>query len=79
MIESSKSFHFNSFYILINIIMFSRFAIWNTIIGSSLLAMPWSVERAGLGLALILMLTVSTLAVYTAYRLLNVQLHHGMR
>lgn len=59
--------------------MFSRFAIWNTIIGSSLLAMPWSVERAGLGLALILMLTVSTLAVYTAYRLLNVQLHHGMR
>ncbi|XP_065199591.1 sodium-coupled neutral amino acid transporter 9 homolog isoform X2 [Planococcus citri] len=53
------------------------FAIWNTIIGSSLLAMPWSVQRAGLAVALVLMLFVSTLAVYTAYRVLTVQFLHG--
>lgn len=53
------------------------FAIWNTIIGSSLLAMPWSVQEAGLGVSFILMFFVASLAVYTAYRLLKVQLQHG--
>lgn len=39
--------------------------------------MPWSVQRAGLAAALLLMILVSTLAVYTAYRLLAVQFIHG--
>ncbi|XP_050423170.1 sodium-coupled neutral amino acid transporter 9-like isoform X2 [Adelges cooleyi] len=54
-----------------------RFAIWNTIMGTSLLAMPWSVERAGLVMGLILMFAIAGLCLYTSNRILSVQVLHG--
>ncbi|KAF4526206.1 hypothetical protein B566_EDAN001890 [Ephemera danica] len=53
------------------------FAIWNTIMGSSLLSMPWGVERAGLGGGLLLMIGMSSLCLYTSWRLLRVNAKHG--
>lgn len=58
------------------LIIFS-FAIWNTIMGTSLLAMPWSVERAGLVMGLLLMFSIAALCLYTANRILKVQVLHG--
>jgi sodium-coupled neutral amino acid transporter 9 len=55
------------------------FAIWNTIMGSSLLSMPWGVERAGLGGGLLLMVGMSSLCLYTSWRLLRVNSKHGKR
>ncbi|VVC32521.1 Amino acid transporter, transmembrane domain [Cinara cedri] len=53
------------------------FAIWNTIMGTSLLAMPWSVERAGLLMGLLLMFIIAGLCLYTSNRILKVQVLHG--
>ncbi|XP_059483477.1 neutral amino acid transporter 9-like isoform X2 [Neocloeon triangulifer] len=53
------------------------FAIWNTIMGSSLLSMPWGVSQAGLGGGLILMLFMSTICLYTTWRLLKINQLHG--
>ncbi|KAL4119769.1 hypothetical protein QTP88_012544 [Uroleucon formosanum] len=53
------------------------FAIWNTIMGTSLLAMPWSVERAGLVMGLLLMFVIAALCLYTSNRILRVQVLHG--
>lgn len=53
------------------------FAIWNTIMGTSLLAMPWSVERAGLVMGLFLMFVIAGLCLYTSNRILSVQVLHG--
>uniref|UniRef100_A0A914XPY3 Amino acid transporter transmembrane domain-containing protein n=1 Tax=Plectus sambesii TaxID=2011161 RepID=A0A914XPY3_9BILA len=47
------------------------FSIWNTMMGTSLLAMPWALYQAGLGLGLFLMLAVAALALYTAYRIVE--------
>ncbi|TMS38164.1 hypothetical protein L596_004946 [Steinernema carpocapsae] len=47
------------------------FSIWNTMMGTSLLAMPWALEQAGLGWGLFLMLTMAFIAVYTAYRVIE--------
>lgn len=63
-------------YLYSNILFFS-FAIWNTIMGTSLLAMPWSVERAGLVMGLLLMFFIAGLCLYTANRILKVQVLHG--
>lgn len=51
-------------------IIFS-FSIWNTMMGTSLLAMPWALQQAGLGLGLILMLLMAFIALYTAYRIVQ--------
>lgn len=59
-----------------NNVVFS-FAIWNTIMGTSLLAMPWSVERAGLLMGLLLMFVIAGLCLYTSNRILKVQALHG--
>lgn len=48
------------------------FAIWNTMMGTSLLSMPWAVEQAGLALGLMLTVIVSGLCLYTAHRILQV-------
>ncbi|XP_065347809.1 neutral amino acid transporter 9-like isoform X1 [Cloeon dipterum] len=53
------------------------FAIWNTIMGSSLLSMPWGVSQAGLGGGLILMVFMSTICLYTTWRLLKINQLHG--
>eukprot|EP00049_Salpingoeca_infusionum_P022365 m.6332 g.6332 ORF g.6332 m.6332 type:complete len:656 (+) comp5145_c0_seq2:331-2298(+) len=41
-------------------------SIWNTMMGTSVLAMPWCIQQAGLGLGIGLMLVVAALAFYTA-------------
>lgn len=39
--------------------------------GSSLLAMPWAVQQAGLLLGIFLILAVGALSLYTAYRIVQ--------
>ncbi|XP_072944870.1 sodium-coupled neutral amino acid transporter 9 homolog isoform X2 [Epargyreus clarus] len=53
------------------------FSVWNTIMGSSLLAMAWGVERAGLAAALLLLALMAALCLYTAHLLLRVNHYHG--
>lgn len=53
------------------------FAIWNTMMGTSLLSMPWALEQAGLGMGLLMMAFVSGLCLYTAYRILQVYTIHS--
>ncbi|XP_014239473.1 sodium-coupled neutral amino acid transporter 9 homolog isoform X2 [Cimex lectularius] len=43
------------------------FAVWNTMMGTSLLAMPWGIERAGLLMGPLLTIFVGALCLYTAY------------
>ncbi|KAL0277842.1 UNVERIFIED_CONTAM: hypothetical protein PYX00_004982 [Menopon gallinae] len=53
------------------------FAVWNTIMGSSLLTMPWGIERAGLVTGIVFMLIMGAICLYTSYLLLRVQQLHG--
>ncbi|KYM93691.1 PREDICTED: sodium-coupled neutral amino acid transporter 9-like [Cyphomyrmex costatus] len=53
------------------------FSIWNTILGSSLLTMPWGITMAGFFPAVILNLLMSGLCLYTAYRLVVAHAYHG--
>lgn len=39
--------------------------------GTSLLAMPWALYQAGLGLGILLMLLMALVAFYTAYRVVE--------
>ncbi|CAH1992873.1 unnamed protein product [Acanthoscelides obtectus] len=55
-----------------------RFAIWNTTMGSSLLAMAWGVVRTGFFPAVIIMLAISGLCLYTTHVLLSVNKKHGI-
>jgi len=48
------------------------FAVWNTMMGTSLLSMPWAVEQAGLVAGLCLILTMAAVCFYTAYCILKV-------
>uniref|UniRef100_A0A0N5BL15 Sodium-coupled neutral amino acid transporter 9 homolog n=1 Tax=Strongyloides papillosus TaxID=174720 RepID=A0A0N5BL15_STREA len=47
------------------------FSIWNTMMGTSLLAMPWAISQAGLLLGIFLVLGMAGLALYTAYRIVQ--------
>ncbi|XP_076301247.1 uncharacterized protein LOC143219197 isoform X4 [Lasioglossum baleicum] len=53
------------------------FSIWNTILGSSLLTIPWGIQMAGFFPGIILILIMSGLCLYTAYCLLRVHKYHG--
>ncbi|KAK2588651.1 hypothetical protein KPH14_006417 [Odynerus spinipes] len=53
------------------------FSIWNTILGSSLLTMPWGIQMAGFFPGIILVLAMAALCLYTAYRLIVVHQYHG--
>ncbi|XP_011693231.1 PREDICTED: sodium-coupled neutral amino acid transporter 9-like isoform X2 [Wasmannia auropunctata] len=53
------------------------FSIWNTILGSSLLTMPWGIAMAGFFPGIILNLLMSGLCLYTAYRLVVAHAYHG--
>lgn len=44
------------------------FSIWNTMMGTSLIAMPWGIMQSGLLFGTILMLMMASIAFYTAYR-----------
>ncbi|KAF5406146.1 Sodium-coupled neutral amino acid transporter 9 [Paragonimus heterotremus] len=43
------------------------FTIWNTMMGTSILAMPWAIGQAGFSFGIVLMLLVAGIACYTAY------------
>lgn len=47
------------------------FSIWNTMMGTALLTMPWALNQAGLVLGLIFMISMGLLAFYTAYRVVE--------
>nr|XP_054764312.1 sodium-coupled neutral amino acid transporter 9 homolog isoform X2 [Lytechinus pictus] len=47
------------------------FSIWNTMMGTSLLSMPWALQQAGFAMGLVLMLTMAALAMYTCYRVIQ--------
>ncbi|CAJ0601726.1 unnamed protein product [Cylicocyclus nassatus] len=47
------------------------FSLWNTMMGTSLLAMPWALQQAGLFWGIFLMLALALLCFYTAYRVLE--------
>ncbi|XP_069692761.1 sodium-coupled neutral amino acid transporter 9 homolog isoform X3 [Periplaneta americana] len=52
------------------------FAVWNTIMGSSLLTMPWGMQNAGLLMGIITIVAMGGLCLYTAHKILQVQMHH---
>lgn len=47
------------------------FAIWNTMMGTSLLSMPWAISQAGFAGGILLVLAIGLLCLYTAYRVLS--------
>ncbi|XP_014488663.1 PREDICTED: sodium-coupled neutral amino acid transporter 9-like isoform X2 [Dinoponera quadriceps] len=53
------------------------FSIWNTILGSSLLTMPWGIAMAGFFPGIIIIFMMSGLCLYTAYRLIAAYEYHG--
>jgi len=66
------------FYIFVyNTNYASSFSVWNTIMGSSLLTMPWGVQNAGLLMGIITIVMMGGLCLYTTHKLLQVQMKHG--
>lgn len=47
------------------------FSVWNTMMGTSLLSIPWAIEQAGFALALILMVLMAGLCLYSCYLILK--------
>uniref|UniRef100_A0A915P5Y4 Amino acid transporter transmembrane domain-containing protein n=1 Tax=Meloidogyne floridensis TaxID=298350 RepID=A0A915P5Y4_9BILA len=57
--------------------MVTIFSIWNTMVGTSLLAVPWALQQAGLVLGIFLMLLMAGIAFYTAYRIIEKSLQQN--
>lgn len=53
------------------------FSIWNTIMGTSILTIPWAIHQAGFFLAISLMLGATAICLYTAWRILKIHSIHG--
>ncbi|CAB3406200.1 unnamed protein product [Caenorhabditis bovis] len=47
------------------------FSIWNTMMGTSLLAMPWALQQAGLVWGIVIMLVMAALCFYTAFIIID--------
>nr|CAB3266261.1 putative sodium-coupled neutral amino acid transporter 9 [Phallusia mammillata] len=47
------------------------FAIWNTMMGTSLLSMPWGLGQAGFTFGVVIIVLTGCLTLYTAYRVLQ--------
>nr|XP_006813416.1 PREDICTED: putative sodium-coupled neutral amino acid transporter 9-like [Saccoglossus kowalevskii] len=47
------------------------FSVWNTMMGSSLLCMPWAIGEAGLVLGVFFLVFMAVLTCYTAYRVIR--------
>ncbi|XP_044763424.1 sodium-coupled neutral amino acid transporter 9-like isoform X2 [Coccinella septempunctata] len=54
------------------------FAVWNTMLGSSLLAISWGIEKTGLFPGIILNFVIGAICLYTAYLLLRVNQKHSV-
>lgn len=66
-------------YVLYKNIFFSfcSFAIWNTMMGTSLLSMPWGITQSGFVLGILLIVGLGILTLYTAYRVLKAKDYLG--
>lgn len=53
------------------------FAVWNTMMGTSLLSMPWALQQAGLAMGLVMMALMAGICLYTAYRILQTYTVHS--
>ncbi|XP_076065824.1 neutral amino acid transporter 9-like [Oratosquilla oratoria] len=53
-------------------------AIWNTMMGTSLLTMPWAFGQAGFVGGLLIMISMAALCLYTSYRVLVLQKVMGL-
>ncbi|KAG8195441.1 hypothetical protein JTE90_013893 [Oedothorax gibbosus] len=49
------------------------FSIWNTMMGSSLLSIPWAIQQAGFACGLSIMFIMGGVCFYTAYRIVNLR------
>ncbi|KAG9353598.1 hypothetical protein JZ751_011718 [Albula glossodonta] len=47
------------------------FAIWNTMMGTAILSMPWSIKQAGFTLGIIILISMGLLTLYCCYRVLK--------
>ncbi|KAK2157177.1 hypothetical protein LSH36_196g03032 [Paralvinella palmiformis] len=47
------------------------FSIWNTMVGTSILSMPWALEQAGFACGISLMCLMAAITLYTAYRVMK--------
>ncbi|KAL3271506.1 hypothetical protein HHI36_021988 [Cryptolaemus montrouzieri] len=54
------------------------FAVWNTMLGSSLLAISWGIEKTGLFPGIIINFVIGAICLYTAYLLLRVNGKHSV-
>lgn len=66
-----------SYILVLNINYVSSFSVWNTIMGSSLLTMPWGIQNAGLLMGIITIVMMGGLCLYTTHKILQVQTKHG--
>lgn len=55
----------------LNFKMKPSFSIWNTMVGTSLLSIPWAIQQAGFGLSLALIFLMVCLCLYTSYRVVK--------
>ena len=46
-------------------------AIWNTMMGSSLLAVPWAIKSSGLAMGFGIVVIMTIIAYYTAYIIID--------
>ncbi|XP_077981323.1 neutral amino acid transporter 9-like [Glandiceps talaboti] len=47
------------------------FSVWNTMMGTSLLSMPWAIGQAGFVLGIIILISMAGLTLYTCYRVVK--------
>jgi len=47
------------------------FSIWNTMMGTSLLSIPWAINQAGFTLAIILLILMAGICLYSCYLILK--------
>ncbi|XP_046355511.2 sodium-coupled neutral amino acid transporter 9-like [Haliotis rufescens] len=47
------------------------FSLWNTMMGTSILAMPWAIKQAGFVTGIVLLAAMAALMLYTSYRILK--------
>ncbi|XP_052689089.1 sodium-coupled neutral amino acid transporter 9-like [Crassostrea angulata] len=66
------------FYIVVPIItegkqssLITIFSLWNTMMGTSILSMPWAIRQAGFATGISLLLLMAILMFYTSYRILK--------
>lgn len=55
--------------------MVTVFAIWNGMMGTSMLAMPWLMVQSGFAMGIVVFVCMTLVCVYTAYVVLNVQFY----